>query len=112
MFCLLIYSVCSILLFRFGVQLCFRDIEDSDAFDTDLEDGEEGEDSDSEGEGRKAPMQLLMEVRIRRISFRKYDKTILNRKLIYICSCKPKHSGYILDFDWNYNRKRTKCSIT
>ena len=39
----------------------FSDLEDSDAFDTDLEDGEEESDSDSEEEN-KAPSQLLMEV--------------------------------------------------
>ena len=39
-----------------------RDIEDSDAFDTDLEISENDEESSSDEEERKAPTQLLFEV--------------------------------------------------
>ena len=38
------------------------DIDDSDAFDTDLESGEESSSESEEEEKRKAPNELMMEV--------------------------------------------------
>ena len=44
--------------------VCVRDVDASDEFDTDLEDGEDNDVGDKKTEDRKAPNELFMEVGI------------------------------------------------